>query len=403
MAFDVVLEISRVTRHKSEDAVALVLIVSNWDWVLYNFRLPLARALMDAGLDVTLVCPPGKYTGAMARMGFRWEAWNLDRRSTFPLKEAGAVLELHKIYRRLRPAAVHHFTIKPILYGSLAARAAGVPLVINNFTGLGYLFSEAKKARVLRWVVMPMLRRVLSGEGFHTAFQNEADRARLVRLGVVDEEATTLIPGTGVDLRKYQPLEGGERKEPVVLMAARLLWAKGLAEYVGAARILRERGVACRFLLAGEPDYGNPASVREDELEGWREEGVVELLGHRSDMPELLRGADVAVLPSSYFEGVPLFLLEAAATGLPLVASDIEGCRMVVEPGRNGYLVPCGDAETLADALEKLLVDAELRKRMGRESRRIAEERFNQRAILLEYVSLYHQLGVLRESSRVNL
>ena len=383
------------TREHADDAP--ILIVSNWDWVIYNFRLPLARALMEQGLEVILVCPPGKYTEEMVAKGFRWEAWNLDRRSTYPWREGVAVLELHRIYRKLRPAAVHHFTIKPILYGSLAARAARVPSVINNFTGLGYLFSEARKARVLRWGVLPMLRRALSGDGFHTAFQNEADRGHLIEMGVVEEAATSLIPGTGVSLDRYQPVGDADemKDELVVIMAARLLWDKGLAEYVEAARAIKGQGLRVRFQLAGEPDMGNPASVTEETLEAWREEGVVELLGHRSDIPALLRQADIAVLPSSYHEGVPLFLLEAAATGLPLVASDIEGCRMVVEPGRNGYLVGQGDAEGLTDALLGLLRDADLRRRMGQESRRIAETRFDQRSILLKYVHLYNKLGVI--------
>ena len=374
-----------------------VLLVANWDWVLYNFRLPLARILEENSLNIILVCPAGKYVEKMQAMGFNWQAWNLNRRSIYPWRELGSIIELYKLYRQLRPAAVHHFTIKPILYGSLAARAAHGTIVINNFTGLGYLFSDARKAKLLRQIVLPILRRALHGEGFHTAFQNEHDLKHLITLGAVSEEDTTLIPGTGVNLADYQPSIEVKKAGhvPIIIMAARLLWDKGLAEYLKAAREIRGKGIPARFWLAGDSDQGNPDSVPEHILEEWRQEGIIELLGHRSDIPDLLKQADIAILPSSYNEGVPLFLLESAATGLPLVASDIQGCRMVIDEGVNGFLIPKGDADSLASALITLLMDAELRQRMGVESRRIAAERFDQRSILTRYLALYKEMGLL--------
>lgn len=374
-----------------------VLLVANWDWVLYNFRLPLARKLEQQGLNVILVCPPGKYTDQLQEMGFTWQPWNLNRRSIYPWHEVGSIIELYKLYRQLRPAAVHHFTIKPILYGSLAARAAHGTVVINNFTGLGYLFSEAQKAKLLRRLVLPVLRRALRGEGFHTAFQNQHDLDHLVSLDVVSATDTTLIPGTGVNISDYQPVQkdNESKKEPIVIMAARLLWDKGLAEFVNAARMIRSKQIPARFWLAGAPDKGNPDSVPENILEDWREEGKVELLGHRNDIPDLLKQSDIAVLPSRYNEGVPLFLLEAAATGLPLVASDIEGCRMVIDSDVNGFLVPDVNAENLADAIATLLTDVQLRQKMGHASREIAVERFDQNLILSRYINLYQDMGLL--------
>jgi len=374
-----------------------VLLVANWDWVLYNFRLPLATALEENGLSVILVCPPGKYTDEIQQLGYHWQPWDLNRRSIYPWREAISIIELYKIYRRLNPVAVHHFTIKPILYGSLAARAADVPRVINNFTGLGYLFSRARKAALLRRIVLPVLRRALQVSSIHTAFQNAHDRAHLVSLGIVSERDTTLIPGTGVDLTQYKPSSHQTRRPgpPVVIMAARLLWDKGVAEYVAAAKAIHNQGIEARFLLAGEPDHGNPDSVPGKVLEEWKREGVVEVLGHRSDIPALLQDADIAVLPSSYHEGVPLFLLEAAATGLALIGSDIEGCRMVIEHGENGFLVPKRDAESLTQALTKLLANPDLRREMGRASRRVAESRFDQRLILNRYINMYQEMKLL--------
>ncbi|MBT3388804.1 MAG: glycosyltransferase family 4 protein [Chloroflexi bacterium] len=378
--------------------VSPVLLVANWDWVLYNFRLPLASALEENGLSVILICPPGKYTDSIQQLGYQWQPWDLNRRSIAPWSEVISILELYKIYRQLKPIAVHHFTIKPILYGSLAARAADVPRVVNNFTGLGYLFSEARKAAFLRRIVLPILRRTLSsGSGFHTAFQNARDQAHLVSLGIVQESDTTLIPGTGVNLTQYKPAAQRENgtAPPVVIMAARLLWDKGVGEYVAAARAIRSRGIEARFLLAGEPDYGNPDSISDAMLAEWQHDDAVEVLGHRSDIPALLQGADIAVLPSSYHEGVPLFLLEAAATGLALIGSDIEGCRMVIEHGENGFLIPKKDTESLTQALTKLLSDPELRSEMGQASRRVAEIRFDQRLILKRYIQMYQEMNLL--------
>ncbi|MEA3350334.1 MAG: glycosyltransferase family 4 protein [Chloroflexota bacterium] len=386
-----------------------ILLIANWDWVIYNFRLPLARALENSGLKITLVCPPGDYTEELREQGFAWMPWHLERRSTQPWRELFSVVALYRLYRQLRPAAVHHFTIKPILYGSIAARAAKVPTVINNFTGLGYLFSQSQKATWLRKLILPLLHWALGRDGFHTAFQSRGDRDTLVDLGLIAKQETTVIPGTGVDLDRFHPpppflsqdweRKGGPRGDgegapPLVLMASRLLWDKGIAEYVEAARILHDEGLQARFWLAGAPDSGNLACVPEEKIAAWRQESRVEFLGHCADMPALMNQADIAVLPS-YHEGVPLFLLEAAASGLPLVGTDIEGCRMVIEEGRNGFLVPKGDASALAAALKKMLADSDLRQRMGRESRQIAETNFSQEAILEQYLAMYRKLGVL--------
>jgi len=173
-----------------------------------------------------------------------------------------------------------------------------------------------------------------------------------------------------------------------------LLWEKGVADFVEAARQINQGRTHAKFWLIGAPDYGNPDSITDDDLDVWRKDGFIELLGHRSDMPELLRSADIAVLPSQYSEGVPLFLLESAATGLSLVGSDIEGCRMVIEDGTNGFIIPKGDSARLIEVLSALLNDGEMRRQMGRESRNIAERRFEQGKIISQYRKMYTMLGV---------
>ena len=378
-----------------------VALVSHWDWVLYNFRLPLARRLRARGLDVTFVSPRGDYVDALQGAGFGWLPWPLSRRGMNPVDETASLLRLAALYRRHRFAAVQHFTIKPILYGSLSAAMARTPAVINTFTGLGFLFSDDRRARGLRRLVFPLLRRLLHRGSTHTVFQNQADRARLVSDGLVPVERTHVIPGSGVDVKKFMPAAarpGAMRSagdgEVIVLMAGRLLFDKGISEFVDSARKLQGGRVKTRFWIAGKPDHGNPRCVPADVLDRWRREGVIELLGHRDDMPELLQQASIAVLPS-YHEGVPRFLLEAAASGLPLVGTDIDGCRTVIRDGVNGLLVPPRDVESLTRAISRLVGDPGLRARMGAASRDVAVAEFEEEAILDGYEAVYRRLGVV--------
>jgi len=379
-----------------------VAFVAHWDWVLFNFRLPLARALRKQGCEVVFLCPYGQYVTEFKALEFPYIEWRLNRRSLNPVKELYAISRLATIYREVRPDLVHHFTIKPNLYGSLAAKLTGVPSVINTVTGLGFVFSGDQRARILFAALRPLMSWALRGQNIWTVFQNESDYKTLTRYKLVVACRTRLIRGSGVNVERFSPCNktkpsifvDSPTSDPIVIMASRLLWEKGVAEFVEAARLLKHKGISCRFWLAGEPDIGNPRSISEDQLSAWREEGVVEFLGHRSDMPDLMRQATIAVLPS-YSEGMPRFLLEAASAGLPLVASHILGCQMVVREGVNGYLIPPQDAVALAKALEYLLQDESLRSRFGEASRRIALEEFNEEKVIGDYLALYRHLGVI--------
>jgi len=389
-------------------SISKVLLVTNWDWVVYNFRMPLARALRDHGYEVVLVFPFGKFLDRIRQEGFRCVHWPLDRGSLNPIRDGRALWHLARIYRREGPHIVHHFTIKPNLYGSLVVRWNGLnrrgegggPVVINTFTGLGFVFSDHLKARLLRRGLLPLLRYSLHGPDTWTVFLNPRDRSLFVERGWVPAHRSTVIVSTGVDIHRFRPIEanacGSTQEGPVtVLMACRILWDKGVGEFVQAARMLQQQGLPVRFRLVGGLDPGNPACVPESQVRAWAQEGLIEWLGHREDMPELLRRAHIAVLPS-YHEGTPRFLLEAAATGLPLVATDIEGCRMVVRPGENGFLVPVRDARSLAEAIERLARDPALRDRMGRASRAIAVQEFDEQKILARWLALYREIRQAR-------
>jgi glycosyltransferase involved in cell wall biosynthesis len=375
--------------------MAKVLMVAHWDWVLYNFRLPLARALREKGFEVVFVCPYGEYVPKLKEGGFRWIHWAIVRRSLNPVRELVAILHLASIYQREQPQIVHHFTIKPNFYGSIAALLARRDKVINTFTGLGFLFSEHPLAIGLRSSVLPLAKLAFRASKGWSVFQNRQDLETCLRLRLVLPERVVVIDGSGIDTRKFHPNHDSppdNHEHPiVVLMAARLLWDKGVREFVEAARVLKARGLQFEFWLAGKPDNGNPMCVPEEFLKEWRGEGLINWLGHRDDMPNLLQQVDIAVLPS-YHEGVPRFLLEAAACGLPLVATDIEGCRVVVRDGVNGFLVPVKDPYALADAIETLIKKPELRRQMGIASRKIVEAEFDERIILNKWLALYDRV-----------
>lgn len=363
-----------------------VLLFANTDWFLYNFKRSLAERLRADGHDVILLSPPGPYGEKLRALGFRWEPFALSRSGINPLREALAIRRLRRLYASLRPDLVHHFTIKCIIYGSLAARGAGVPRIVNSVTGLGFaLLADTFKARLIRPVVLALYR--LSLRDTRVVFQNADNRDTLDAYGVLADSQVTLIPGDGIDTAQFAP--SADASPLVVLMMCRLLRAKGVAEYVEAARLVRARLPQARFLLAGAPDPGNPESIDAATLARWREEGAVELLGQRDDVLALQQGCAVAVLASTQGEGMPRALLEAAACGKPLVTTRVPGCRELVDHGANGLLVDPGDARALAAAIEALLRDPARAREMGLAARARVEAVYANDVINAMTVTLY--------------
>lgn len=372
-----------------------VLLFANTDWYLYNFRRSLALALRDVGHDPLLLSPPGAYGERLRGLGLRWEPVPMERRSLNPLREATLLLELARLFRREKPDLVHGFTIKCAVYGSLAARLAGVPAQVNAVTGLGYVFtSQDTKARALRPLVRTLMKTALGARSARLILQNPDDVAMFERSGLVDPARIRLIPGSGVDCGRFAPMArpAPQPGEPFkVLLPARLLWDKGLAEFVDAARRLQAEGRDIEFLLAGEPDPGNPASVPEDIVRGWVEEGLVRWLGHVDDMPALFASVDVVALPS-YREGLPKGLIEAGACGKALVTTDVPGCRDVVDDGVDGLKVPVRDAAALTAAIVRLHDDPALAARLGGAARERALNRYDERIVIERTLAVYREL-----------
>ena len=370
-----------------------IVLFANTEWYLWNFRRSLAVALRDAGHDVLLISPDGPYGEKLRALGLRWQAVPMDRRSLNPLREARLLWHLVRLFREERPALVHGFTIKSAVYGSLAARLAGVPARVNAVAGMGYVFiSKSLKARLLRPLVRTLLKLALGGRNARLILQNPDDVALFERAGLVDSTQVRMIPGSGVDCTRFHPdpaYRSGARLR--VLLPARLLWDKGLAEYVHAARLLRAEGRPVDFLLAGDPDPGNPAAVPEADVREWVGQGLVQWLGHVDDMPALLQSVDIVALPS-YREGLPKGLIEAAASGCALVTTDVPGCREVVTHEVDGLLVPVRDGEALAKAIGRLQEDPGLRVRLAEVGRGKALRRFDERIVVSRTLDVYREL-----------
>lgn len=370
-----------------------VVLFANTEWYLWNFRRSLIQAVRAAGYDVLLLSPPGEYGARFAGLGLRWQALEMDRRSLNPLRELRLLWYLVKLFRRERPVLVHGFTIKCAVYGALAARVARVPARVNAVAGMGYVFSSSDlKARLLRSPVRALLKMALGGKRTRLILQNPDDVALFERARLADSRHVRLIRGSGVDCSRFLPHRGSTDGELRVLLAARLLWDKGIAEYVEAARVLRGRYPQVRFLLAGLPDPGNPAAVPESEVQRWVREGVLEWLGQVEDMAALFASVDMVVLPSYYREGLPKSLIEAAACALPLVTCDAPGCREVVTDEVDGLRVPPRDSGALADAMARLIESPELRTRYGQAARAKALAEFDEKIVIEKTLAVYREL-----------
>nr|WP_199046090.1 glycosyltransferase family 4 protein [Dyella sp. ASV24] len=367
---------------------------ANTDWYLYNFRRTLALSLLRAGYEVLLISPDGPYGPRLRELGLRWEPVPMQRRSLNIVREFAFLMHLLRLLRREQPTVVHGFTIKCAVYGSLAAKMAGIPARINAVAGMGYVFtSDQWKARVLRPVVRALLRLALGGEHARLILQNSDDVKLFRQAGLVEPSHIRLIRGSGVNCARFATVAPRKTSEavPRVLLASRILWDKGVGEYIAALRQLRRKGYTVQALLAGTPDPGNPAAVPEQTIREWVDEGVVAWLGHVDDMVALLGSVDIAVLPS-YREGLPRSLVEAAACGLPLITTDVPGCREVVSDGVDGLLVPVRNSDAIAHAIRQFLDDPALARRLGAAARTKARTYFDERIVMERTLGVYAEL-----------
>jgi glycosyltransferase involved in cell wall biosynthesis len=387
--------------HRSTGARPKILYLVTEDWYFWSHRVPIARAARDSGFEVVVATRVQSHGDRIARENFRLIPLRWRRRSLNPWHESRAVADVVRIYRRERPDLVHHIALKPAVYGSLAARASGAPAVVNTVAGLGYVFTSRQlKARVLSPILRRTFRHLFGRPNVRVIIQNPDDGIALAEFCRVRPEQTVLIRGSGVDLERFVPRPEPEGR-PNVTIVSRMLWDKGVGELVEAARCLREAGEPVDVTLVGSPDPENPASIPESQLEAWQREGLVEWKGYQEDIARVWARATIAVLPTTYGEGVPKALIEAAACARPIVATDVPGCREIVKPGETGFLIPPRDTHALVDAIRRLARDPDLRARMGERGRAHAADGFSEKTVVEKTMALYESLlaGAARRSS----
>jgi glycosyltransferase involved in cell wall biosynthesis len=367
-----------------------LIIVVNELWFFLSHRLPIALAARDAGYEVHIASNKGT-TAEIEQLnqeGLQFYPISFHRSSTKPWQELKTLLELTKLYKTVKPDIVHHVTTKPVLYGTLVARWIGGIKILNAISGLGYLFiAQDWKPYIKKTLLLLLYRVVLNNKKVWILFQNPDDHVLFSHNKITYPGHAFIIRGSGVDLQEfvYSTIPKGREK---IILVARMLWDKGIGEFVEAASIIKQQGLDVEFVLVGSVDSGNPKSIAIEQLEQWNNSGIVNWLGERSDIFQLLTESHIAVLPS-YREGLPKSLIEAAAVGRPIITTNVTGCREVVKDGVNGFLVPVRNANELALAIQKMIDNPTLLANMGKKSRLIAQREFSTSSIVEKTLKLY--------------
>lgn len=371
----------------------ILLMVINVDWFFISHRLEIAKAAAQAGWSVHIATTLTERSDALDGYGFHVHPLTMHRTSSGPLGLLRLLVDMIRLFQTVKPTVLHLVTIKPVLIGGLAARIARVHSVVYAVSGLGHVFTSRGVIGGLRRALVRVGYRVaLGAKRRRVIFQNSFDASEVQQSAGVAEGESVMIPGSGFDVDSYSvvpPPEGS----PVFMMASRLIRTKGVLEFCAAAEVLNREGVQAEFWLVGESDLINPAGVTADELREVSERGAVQILGFQRNVPGLMDQAHVVVLPSYYAEGLPKVLIEAAASGRPVITTDMPGCREAVEPGLTGLVVPPRDPEALADAMRKLANNADLRQSMGLAGRHRAEQLFRIQDVVERHIALYSQLA----------
>lgn len=368
-----------------------ILVVLNSAWNIYNFRLPLMRFLREQGYDVIAIAPKDGYEEYIKKEGFEFHEIELSPKGVNPFADIRTIFQLYKLYKNLSPLCVLHYTIKPNIYGSLSAKMAGAHS-ISTVTGLGALFiSEGITSKIGRF-----LYRAAFKFPKKIFFQNNDDRMLFDAIGIAPSDKTGIIPGSGIDTVKFSlpdSLEGKDTTRPFIfLLIARMLWDKGIGEYVEAAKIMRSKAINAEFWLLGGLNVQNPAAISKEQMVQWQTDGVVRYFEPTDDVKSFIASSDCVVLPS-YREGLPRTLLEAASMQKPIIATDAPGCKEVVMQGVNGFLCKIKDADDLADAMVRMTQLGEpQRVGMGQAGRHRVETEFSQDAVNRIYFDFIKQL-----------
>lgn len=358
-----------------------------------SHRLPIAKKVSTKGFEVHLSAPSNEAQEALFRKeGITFHASPLKRGKSSLKSEVKYIIHLYQLYKEYNFDVIHHVTIKPVLFGGIAARLAKVKSVVCAISGMGYIFiNQGIKASIVRKLVIVGYRFAFKQQRLCAIFQNEDDRSIFLENHIVNKRDTVLIKGSGVDLKLFSAATLPPTDNIYVTLPARMLWDKGVGEFVKAARLVKQETSHIIFQLAGGIDTENPAGIPEEQLKAWQEEGVVSWLGHRTDMADIFTQSHIVCLPS-YREGLPKALIEAMGCARTIVTTDVPGCREVIEHGVNGHLVPVKNASKLAESILLLAKNPKMLDEMGRNSRKKAENEFSVDMVIEKTLDVYKRL-----------
>lgn len=358
-----------------------------------SHRLPIARELQLKGFEVKIAYGDhgGFKSSILEEQGFETFYVPIERSGMNLLKEFKSILLIFKLFLLVKPDLVHLVTIKPYLYGGIVARLVRVPSLVSAVSGLGTLFIHKNfKSKILRTFLYPLYYFAFSHPNQSVIVQNKEDANLLMNWGVLKKNKIKLIRGSGVKIEEFVDLEE-TNTIPVVCFLARLLVDKGVYEFIAAAKILKKRGINAKFILAGDIDPKNKSGLNKNDITKIKKGNHVQVIGYQKDVPKLYASSHIICLPS-YREGLPKSLIEAAAAGRAVVTSDVPGCRDAIESGKTGLLVPVKDEEALANAINYLIENPDIRKQMGRAGRKLAEREFKLEGVIKNHISIYKKL-----------
>lgn len=372
--------------------VGEILYIANTSWYLYNFRRSLMEKMIELGYRVSAAAPWDDYSRRLEEVGIHYINLSMSRSSKNPFVDLILLLRLLNLYTRNKFDLIHHFTPKIVIYGSFAARVAGLKSVVNAVTGLGHTF--AKKG-LLRYLVSKMYKVAFSGSS-HIIFQNPDNQKMFLQSKIVRRKATHLVKGSGVNTNHFSP---GMNKTQLnnnvrFSLISRLIWDKGVREFVEAAKIVKEKCPSAHFDLIGNPDEGNPNAVSQRYLAKLKDVKAIRWTGHIDDVKTAIQNSDVIVLPSTYGEGVPRALIEGASMAKALVTTNVPGCREIVDHNINGLIIPPNDVNALIDAMLKLANNPELRYQMGQKGRKKVLEEFDEKIVIQKTLEVYKKVGL---------
>ncbi|MBL0491915.1 glycosyltransferase [Aeromonas veronii] len=375
-----------------------IVIVANTAWSVFNFRYGLLKRLLSDGYHISVVAPNDKFSGKLKDMGCDVIDLPMSAKGVNPFEDINLVRLLYRYYRRLKPDFIIHYTIKPNIYGSLAARMASIPSLAIT-TGLGYTFVNdnfiAKIARQLYKMAFRYPREVW--------FLNEDDRQAFLAYSLVSENKAKLLHGEGVDVSHFSPISASSsNNHTTFLLIARMLWDKGIGEYIEAARVIKSKYPKTHFQLLGACDVPNPSLISREQISIWESEGIVEYLGTTDDVRTVIANVDCVVLPS-YREGIPRTMLEAAAMAKPLIVSDAPGCKDVVIHGKTGFLCKVKNSYSLAAVME-LIINQSTQERvdMGMAGRNLVLHKFDERVVIEKYIDMLSKYNFSADEIPIN-